>query len=530
MLQMYKYRVFLLLFLSIIMAGTLILAPQLITEFYQTIFKSNSHDNLLLMIVILLILLYSISTFFYDFFVNNISEHLTMEFRKKIFYKSLFMENNLTYSSNQFTSMLNNDLKSLQSIYSDYLLNLIKNSFILLATLSMLLILNFMATLVIFITIILLGIIGNLGVNQIKKDSESIQSIHTRMIAFIQDSLNNLVMIKVFNGSKYIFNKYLSFHEDALKLVTKRNLKIAMIKPLTNLFMYLLLLVTIYLSFELFSGNDLQQISSYFFYAFILTASVTQVSTNLSGIKKELGTINRILNIDESFKNHSGNKNLIISKGNIIFESVTFSYDEKNIFNQLSFSLEGGKLNTLSGRSGIGKSTIIKLILKQIQPNSGVISIDNQNIEDLILNEYYNNFGVVFQEPYLVNDTILNNLTLGLDCFEMEKVEAICKSLNLIPEIMELPDNFNTIINEQFNNFSRGQAQRLSIARVLLRKPKVIILDEATASLDDNNEESVFNALKTYCPNSTVIMITHNRNIVEKYSDNNIELESLGFL
>lgn len=197
-------------------------------------------------------------------------------------------------------------------------------------------------------------------------------------------------------------------------------------------------------------------------------------------------------------------------KGNITFDHVKFGYDEnKPIIKDFSAYVEKGKKIAIVGPTGSGKTTLVKLLMRFYDVNSGSILIDNINIQDVDRNELRKNIGMVLQDTWLYSDTIMENIRYGkLDATDDEVIEA-SKEAQVHHFIQTLPNSYNMQINEETSNISEGQKQLLTIARAILRDPKVLILDEATSSVDTRTEELIQKAMDSLMKGRTSFIIAH---------------------
>ena len=209
----------------------------------------------------------------------------------------------------------------------------------------------------------------------------------------------------------------------------------------------------------------------------------------------------------------------VFSKGKIEFKGVTFSYKkDKTIFEDLSFSIEGGSFIALVGPSGCGKTTIINLIARLFSPSTGEILIDGFNISDVKSATFYKQIGIVLQEPFLWNDTIENNIRYAKEDAAFEEVKKAARMACIDDFINTLPEGYGTVIGENACKLSEGQKQRLAISRALVKRPKVLMLDEAMSSLDSITETKIIKNIKDGRKDITVIVVSHRLSTV-MYAD-----------
>ncbi len=207
---------------------------------------------------------------------------------------------------------------------------------------------------------------------------------------------------------------------------------------------------------------------------------------------------------------YKGKKSFNFEK-KIIFENVTFGYKNNTVLEKLNLIIYKNKINLIVGPSGVGKTSIVDLLTGLHSPNSGSIMIDNVKLEEIDLRKWRNSIGYVGQENFLFNDTLRNNLTSGMDDIKDGKIWEILKIVEGYDFVKKLDNKLETIVGERGLKLSGGQRQRIFIARALLRKPEILILDEATVGLEENIEEIICKNLKSICSHTTIIAITHQK-------------------
>jgi ATP-binding cassette, subfamily B, bacterial MsbA len=214
---------------------------------------------------------------------------------------------------------------------------------------------------------------------------------------------------------------------------------------------------------------------------------------------------------------HDGNQAFLKLKKEIRFKSVFFNYEQKkNVLENINFSIPKGKTTAIVGKSGAGKSTVVNLLLRFYDPQQGAVLIDERPLTEFLLASYRRKIGVVSQDTFIFNDTVRFNIGFGLheDVDEKQIIEA-AKKAGAHEFIQELPDAYDTILGDRGVKLSGGQRQRISIARAILKDPKILILDEATSSLDTITEQKIHDTLKEVSRNRTVIIIAHRLSTVQ---------------
>ena len=231
------------------------------------------------------------------------------------------------------------------------------------------------------------------------------------------------------------------------------------------------------------------------------------VNQGLSAAKRILPIVDTVYLI----KDKSNAQRIEINRSNIDFKDVFFNYEsnEKNVLKNINLNIEGGKMTALVGHSGSGKSTILNLIPRFYQPQSGDIKIDNQSIFNVTINSLRSHISLVSQETTLFDDTIKNNIKYANENATDDEIKEVARLSNSEEFIEKLPNKYETLIGENGIRLSGGEKQRISIARAMIKKSSIILLDEATSSLDSETEKKIQEALNTLIQNKTTVVIAH---------------------
>lgn len=237
--------------------------------------------------------------------------------------------------------------------------------------------------------------------------------------------------------------------------------------------------------------------------------AISQADVRIKQSKESIDRIYRILDLKTEIDNNMLNMNVGINKGEVVFQNVSFSYDQKKTLYDINIHADAGEKVAIVGESGSGKSTIINLLYRLWDYTEGNIFIDGIEIHSYNINYLRENIGIVSQDIFLFHDTILNNITLGNTNISMDKVIEVAKMVNIYDDIIRLESGFDTMIGDNGVKLSGGQKQRLSIARTILKDNPVVIFDEATSALDNHTEMEIELHLSEYFKNKTLIIISH---------------------
>ena len=347
------------------------------------------------------------------------------------------------------------------------------------------------------------------------------------LTASLQEVFSNIRLIQSYPNSELTNNNLHNNISNASKAYFNNQL-ISGIEPearyiLDGVAEALILVLAIY---QLFSGNiQIQGFLLYVYVARLVLGPVKDFSTYLVWLQRIYAATNRL---KEYYRLDSDIKDGEIRKENfeksIELKKVSFSYKDRLVLSDLDFSLEKNKVIAIVGKSGSGKSTLVDLILRFYDPLSGEIFLDGENIKNLKLNSYRELFGIVSQEVFLLNDTIESNICFGRN-LEKNKLKEACEIANAHEFILELPDGYQTNIGDRGVRLSGGQRQRLSIARAIYGNPEILVLDEATSSLDSGSERKVQKGIEKALFSRTAIIVAHRLSTIQN-ADKIVVLEN----
>jgi len=350
--------------------------------------------------------------------------------------------------------------------------------------------------------------------NLILSRSTAIQQQLGKLTSFSQEAYSGIRVIKSY-GRENAFSKLFTNELDDLKGKALQLVKVdALYFPLTMLLIGLSTIITVYVgglqvaSGAITAGN----IAEFVIYVNMLTWPVTSVGWVASIMQQAAASqqrIDAVLHEPSEIDNTSGKT--IQLQGAIRWENVGFIYRQSGIeaLQHISFSLQPGQTLGIIGRTGSGKSTLANLMSRLYDPTSGQIYIDGQDITTINPGDLRRQMGYVPQEVFLFSDSIANNISFGLDDFSQEDIIAAAEKSALTPTISNLPDGFDTLLGERGVTLSGGQKQRLAIARALIRKPKVYVIDDCLSALDTQTEKEILGNIHQLTRDTTTIIISH---------------------
>jgi len=351
--------------------------------------------------------------------------------------------------------------------------------------------------------------------------SLKVKEAEARMTTEVEEQLGGIRVVKAFGNEEYASGKVesavSSIYDTSLDYLKLRTRFVPMFELIPMIITLAVLLLGGYLSI-----NDLISLGEFIAftqYVFLLLWPLRITAWFLSEIPSSVAAGTRILELLDEVPlitdNKSTKKLPIDGDGTIAFNEVNFKYGNEKIFNSLTFNIDGKKTVAIVGATGSGKSTLAYLLPRLYEIESGSIEIDGVNINDLKLNELRSNVSLAFEESFLFSNSARENIALGLGDASQEEVERAALTARAHEFISLLPESYETKVGERGYGLSGGQRQRIALARAILRKPRILILDDALSAVDASTEEEIRNELKKVMKNMTTLIITNRAPTIE---------------
>ncbi len=516
----YLNKIFLALIFSIVLAGSTSSIAYLLDPAIEKIFL-DKNKSLILIIPCFIIIAFAfkgISLYGAKVIMINISEDvrksLQMDMMKSLIKADTdFIEKK--HSGKMITNLIN-DVNFMTGLVSIAILNLFKDTLTLFGLLTVMFYQNWKLSFVAIIMIPLASFFANLLGKRIKKVTTQAMDKAGVVNTYLIEMFKNHKLIKIFQKETYEAARadlVLKNHVNRLK---KLNEIYARSSPIMEVLTGFMIAILIYYAGNLIIKDDLGINNFFSFLAAMMLAyqPVRSLATLNITVNQGLAAAKRILpviDLKEKIVDDQKEEKIKIDKGNIEFQNINFDYDDKNkpVLKNLNLIITGGKMTSLVGHSGAGKTTILNLIPRFYDPKSGDIKIDNQSIFKKRLSSLRKEISLVSQETTLFDDTVLNNIRYAnLDASDEDIIKA--SKLSYSHEFIEsLPNKYETLIGENGIRLSGGEKQRLSIARAILKESKIILLDEATSSLDSDTEEKIQGAINFLTKDRTTLVIAH---------------------
>ena len=513
-------KILLSVFFSVLVAGSTASIAWLLDPAIKKIFIDKD-QTLTLVIPFAIILAFSTkgaSLYFAKTILIRVGQEITKILQFQVMKSIIEADSQIVDNkhSGKFISHLTFDVGMITNLVSTVILNLTKDTFTLIGLLGVMFYQNWRLALFAIIMIPLASFAArSLGKRMGKVTTEAADRAG-ELTSYLLEIFKNHKIIKIFQKENFEFSRTEKFINNLKEKVIKIQTVLVRASPIMEILTGFMIAGLIFYSGKLILKNELDINSFFSFLAAMMLAyqPIRSLATLNMGINQGLAAAKRILPIidmkNQIIETEKPN-NLEIKKGEIRFNKVRFKYndDERDVLKSIDLTISGGEMTSVVGHSGAGKSTILNLIPRFYDSNSGDILIDDQSIYKSKIFSLRSNISLVNQDTTLFDDTIKNNIAYAkLDASEDEIFEAA--KLSFCDEfINKLPNKFDTIIGENGIRLSGGEKQRLSIARAMLKKSKIILLDEATSSLDAETESKIQEAIKFLTKNRTTLVIAH---------------------
>ena len=498
-------------------------------KFYTNliILRETPAESLRVLCVTILSVFFGKNIFLYikNYLLRIVELSLVRDIRNKLYahIQSLSLGYFNKQKTGNITSIVINDVEHLQIALGATFQKLFVEPINVITFVSLLFIISWKLALIALIIIPLAGI-AVIGIGKsIRRKSRRTQKKVADIMQILSETLSSIRIVKAFANENNEVNKFSKESKNYFKLLLRRGRLDLLAGPITESFGVVIGVILLW-----YGGTEVlmqRGLNPEDFIRFIL------ILFSILGPIKQMGNVNlriqtgyasaeRIFSLLDTPKDiieHSNPVQLKSFKKHIEFKNLSFEYEESEglVLSNINFKINKGEVVAIVGPSGAGKSTIADLIPRFYDPKEGEILIDQENIKKLSLASLRKNMGIVTQDVILFNDTIKNNIAYAQPKATMESIINACKAANALEFIEEIPEGFDAIIGERGVKLSGGQKQRIAIARALLKNPPILILDEATSSLDTESEKKVQTAIEALLKDRTALIIAHRLSTVQ---------------
>ena len=516
------------------------LTPYLLKIIVDDYILLKNYDGMLTLIIIMVGVLFLEVIFMYlfTFYANWLGQKVIKDLRVSIFqkiikFKMSFFDNNAV---GRLVTRTVNDIETIASIFSQGLFTIIADILKMLTVLIVMLVISWELTLVVISIFPLLIYATRVFQKTMKVAFEKVRTEVANLNSFVQERISGIKIVQIFSRESLEiknFQEINSRHKDAwLKTVWINSIFFPIAEISTSICIGLLVW---YGGFNNIQGDNISLGTLFLFISMsgLLFRPLRQIADRFNTLQMGMVSTERIFKIleDDSIIQDKGVISMDNINGMIEFKNVTFSYvKNEKVIDDISFKVNSGETLAIVGPTGSGKTTITNLITRFYEYDKGEILIDGVDINDLKLDNIRNKVGIILQDVFLFADTIFNNIALYNDQISLKDVQSAAKKLEIHEFISSLPNGYNFNVSERGVTLSSGQRQLIAFLRVLVNNPDILILDEATSSIDSYSEDLIKNATKKITKGKTSIIIAHRLSTIESadkiiYMENGVILE-----
>jgi len=466
----------------------------------------------------------NLARFFAMYYMANVRIGAVKGIRNSVYKKLLILPLSFysRHKKGDIIARVTTDVQEVEYSIMNYLEMIVRDPITIIAYLAFMISMSPKLTLFVLIILPVTGfIIGQIG-KSLRKQSKIGQARFAGLLSTIEESISGLRIIKAFNAIDYSDEKFKSQNNGYAKILLWIYRRRDLSSPLSEFMSSVVIVVVLWFGGQMvLSDSPTIQAADFITYIVVFSQIIPPAKTFAQGfysIQKGIASAERIFEIldaEEVIEEKSDALPINTFEKSLEYRNVHFKYEQEPVLKDINLKVSKGKLIALVGESGGGKSTMVDLLPRFYDVNEGGLYIDGKNIKNYKINDLRGLMGIVSQESILFNDTIFNNIAFGAKGVTEEAVIAAAKVANAHQFIMETENGYQTNIGDRGTKLSGGQRQRLNIARAVLANPPILILDEATSSLDTESEKLVQNALSNVMKDRTSVVIAHRLSTIQ---------------
>ena len=516
----YVYKILLSVFFSLLVAASTSSIAWLLDPAIEKIFIEKNQTLILIIpgFIILAFATKGVSLYLAKVIMIGVAEDVKKNIQTDMLTSIIKADTKLIENKHtgKFVSNLTFDVGMITNLVSTGLLNVTKDTLTLIGLLGVMFYQNWKLSIIALLMIPLASFFARSLGKRMGKVSTELQEKAGSLTKYLIEIFKNHKLIKIFQKEDFEKKRSDNYLNELKEKSKKAMIVLVRASPIMETLTGIMIAILIFYSGKLIISDELDINNFFSFLAAMMLAyqPVRSLATLNISINQSISASKRVLPIidhESKIVEKSSDKILEINKGNIEFKNVSFKYETKtdSILNSINLKINGNKMTSLVGHSGAGKSTILNLIPRFYDCEKGDITIDNQSIYNVKLSSLRKNISLVSQDVTLFDDTIKNNISYANVDSSEEEIKKVAE-LSFSSEFIEkLPNKYDTLIGENGVKLSGGEKQRISIARAMLKKSSIILLDEATSSLDSETESKIQKALQLLISNRTTIVIAH---------------------
>jgi len=496
------------------------ITPYLIKIAIDDYLAVSNFEGFILVICLMLInlILTVVFMFLFSYLANWLGQNVIYDLRVKLFdhilnFKMSYFDKS---SVGRLVTRAVNDMETIASIFSQGLFMIVADLLQMLIVVVVMIVLSWKLSLTIFVVLPFILFATRQFQKSMKVAFNEVRTEVSNLNSFVQERLTGMKIVQLFNREKVEYENFVKINEKHKKAWLKTVWYNSIFFPIAELSTSITVgLIVWYGGLNVILEDSSVTLGTIFLFiqlSQMLFRPLRQIADKFNTLQMGMVAANRVFKIidTESRIPNNGNLNRDLINGDVQFKNIIFSYiDGEEVIKDISFKINSGEKVAIVGSTGSGKTTIINLVTRFYDPQSGLIELNNTNIKDFEISALRSKIALVLQDVFLFADTILNNITLWNKSISFDNVITAAKKIGIHEFIMSLPEGYNYNVKERGIMLSQGQRQLISFLRAYLKYPSILILDEATSSVDSNYEELIKNATIKITENKTSIIIAH---------------------
>lgn len=511
---------------TILLAGFAVLTPVILMTAIDDFTTTKDATRLLYftiaMVVVLLVQVLFQFSFIYN--ANWVGQHIIRDIRAKTFRKIL--EFKMSYFDNssvgKLVTRVVSDIETISNFFTQGVFMIVSDILLMLIVIAVMFYKNWQLALIALATLPVLIYATKLFQIAIKSTFQDVRNQVANLNSFVQERVTGMKIVQLFNRERIEYKNFIDINNKHKKAHIKTVWYYSIFFPIAEILSSIAIgLIVWYGGLQVIedSAVSLGAIIGFIKMAQMLFRPLRQIADKFNQLQMGIVAGERVFNVIDTNSSIDKNGTIIAEniEGNISFKDVHFSYIKgEEILKGISFNVEKGQTVAIVGATGAGKSTIINLISRFYEIDTGLIAIDNIPVQDYEISSLRQKVAVVLQDVFLFSDTILNNITLRNENISLDQVQKAAKQIGIHDFIMSLPNNYNYNVKERGGMLSSGQRQLIAFLRAYVSNPSILILDEATSSVDAHSEQMIQYATDEITKNRTSIVIAHRLATIKK--------------
>ena len=516
----YKITFAFVAFSAVMISVFSILTPYLIKIAVDEYLANDRYEDFIVIIVLMIanLIMYVLFMFFFGYFANLLGQNVVFDMRTKLFkhiidFKMGYFDKS---SVGRLVTRAVNDMETIASIFSQGLFMIVADLLQMLVVMIVMIILSWKLSVVVFLILPFILFATRKFQKSMKVAFNDVRNEVANLNSFVQERLSGMKIVQLFNRQKIEYERFIEINEKHKKAWLKTVWYNSIFFPLAELSTSITIgLIVWYGGLNLVLEESNITLGTIFLFiqlSQMLFRPLRQIADKFNTLQMGMVAANRVFKIldTQSSITKRGKLNLDRCLGNIKFNNVSFSYNRKEkVLNEISFEIKKGEKIAIVGSTGSGKTTIVNLISRFYEPQLGTILLDDVDISKIDISSLRSNVAMVLQDVFLFADTLLNNITLWDKRITFKSVTEAAKKIGIHDFIMSLPNGYNYNVRERGIMLSQGQRQLIAFLRAYVKFPSILILDEATSSIDTKSEKMIQEATDIITTNKTSIIIAH---------------------